>query len=531
MLRSDYIGLLGKESPEEEIAAAIDVVKHSPALRTQLLEYLPQQHPIYEGRSANEVNRIRGYLFESFMHVGLEESALPFVLEVLETGRQAYVVAGAAIALRGLPSPHPQFVPYLLKAVSNMKLVDDAVSFETYKPRWPITNHSTALLEICKTLQWMGASAAGSVLHLKELCRDAYFSDKVKSEIHKAITTIEQGQNKRSPGCCNLPVRLKHDRLRTQKRLDEDVADLVLEDQNGQTIKYREYFTGSPTVVVFFYTRCDNPNKCSLTITRLGQLQKAFVAEGIEGKIKTAAITYDPVYDRPFRLQSYCHNRGMLLNDDNRIFRIESGMPAVLCYFDSGVNYIGAIVNQHATELFILDQDGQIANRFQQLQWDVPEVIDQLKKQLRNNRQGKIFSQSVRRKIRDLASFLLSVSIVFFPKCPLCLTAYLSVLGITNIQVLQFAPWMLPVLFVLLVINLCSLFKGADKGNGLLPFFLSLSGALCIFFFGLLLNIPMLRYAGTALILSGSVLNSLDQYTFSRMRLRITRLRAGLDFP
>jgi protein SCO1/2 len=520
MLRADYICLLGKESPEEEIAATIDFVKQSPALSTQLLAYLPQQHPIYHGRSANEVIRIRGYLFESFMHTGLAESALPYVLEVLETGRQAYVVAGAAIALRGLPSPRPQLVPYLLKAVSNMKLVDDAVSFESYKPRWPLTNHSTALLEICKSLQWIGPAATASIVHLKELCRDPFLSDNVKSEINKAITIIEEGEKKRSPGCCDLPVRSKRDRLQTRKRLDEGVADLVLEDQNGQTIKYREYFSGRPTVVVFFYTRCDNPNKCSLTITRLGQLQKALIAAGLEGKIKTAAITYDPVYDRPFRLQSYCHNRGMLLNDDHRVFRIESGMPVMLGYFDSGVNYIGSIVNQHAIELFILDQDGQIANRFQQLPWDVPEVIDQLKKQLRNNRQGQAFSQSSRNSIRDFASFLLSVSILFFPKCPLCLASYLSVLGITNIQILQFTPWLLPALFVLLVINLFSLFKGANKRNGLLPFLLSLSGTLFIFFFGLLLNIPILGYVGTALILSGSALNSLDQYAFSWMRLR-----------
>ncbi len=401
-----------------------------------------------------------------------------------------------------------------------MKFLDDAVSFESYRPRWPVKTHSTALLEITKTLQWMGSGASEYVVHLKELCRDPFLSDDVKSEINKAITTIEQGEKKRSAGCCNLAVRQKPNRSRTLKRLDKNVAGLVLEDHNGQTIKYQEYFTGRPTVVVFFYTRCDNPNKCSLTITRLGQLQKALIAAGLEGKIKTAAITYDPVYDRPFRLQSYCHNRGMLLNDDHRVFRIESGMPVMLGYFDSGVNYIGSIVNQHAIELFILDQDGQIAHRFQQLQWDVPEVIDQLKKQLRDNRQEQAFSQSSRNSIRDFASFLLSVSILFFPKCPLCLASYLSVLGITNIQILQFTPWLLPALFVLLVINLFSLFKGANKRNGLLPFFLSLSGTLFIFFFGLLLNIPILGYAGTALILSGSALNSLDQYAFSWMRLR-----------
>src|SRR6266850_4582335 len=316
MLRDDKIESLTKESPEDEIAAAVDCVKRYPVHRKRLLKYLPQQHPMYQGRSANEVIRIRGYLFESFAHTGLSESALPFVLEALETGRQAYLVAGAAISLRGLPTPRPEIVPYLLKAVSNMKFVDDAISFESYKPRWPLPSHSTALVEIFRTFQWMGAGAFESVVHLKELCRDVYISDRVRSEIRKTIAVIEHGNRS---GCCQWSVSrsIQHGASQTREKLTDDVAALLLEDQDARTITFGEYFVGRPAVVVFFYTRCDNPNKCSLTITRLGQLQKELAAAGLGGAIKIAAITYDPTYDRPFRLESYCQSRGMLLNDEN----------------------------------------------------------------------------------------------------------------------------------------------------------------------------------------------------------------------
>ena len=228
----DSIGLLGKESPEDEIAAAIDWARRSPLHRSRLLEYLPQQHPLYRERSANEVIRIRGYLFESFRHNGLPESALPFVLEALETGRSAYLVAGAAIAIRGLPAPRPEIIPYLLKAVSNMKFEDDAISFETYKPRWPLTNTTTALMEIFRTFQWMGSAALESVVQLKELCLDSYFSQDVRAEIRKAISVIEDGARS---GCCEWPVskRLRRTSFRKRKRLTADVAGLRLEDHDG----------------------------------------------------------------------------------------------------------------------------------------------------------------------------------------------------------------------------------------------------------------------------------------------------------
>ena len=77
MVRDGKIEFLTKDTPEAEIARIIDSTKRNPLHRKQLLEYLPQQHRIYQGRSANEAIRIRGYLFESFAHMGLSERALP----------------------------------------------------------------------------------------------------------------------------------------------------------------------------------------------------------------------------------------------------------------------------------------------------------------------------------------------------------------------------------------------------------------------------------------------------------------------
>jgi protein SCO1 len=107
---------------------------------------------VYRGRSANTVNRMRGYLLAAFERSGLPEQALPYVLEELESGRDAYLVAAAARSFRGRESRGSDAVPFLLKAIDNIKYVDDSVSFDSYRPSWPLSGHTTALEEIATTL-------------------------------------------------------------------------------------------------------------------------------------------------------------------------------------------------------------------------------------------------------------------------------------------------------------------------------------------------------------------------------------------
>jgi protein SCO1/2 len=205
-------------------------------------------------------------------------------------------------------------------------------------------------------------------------------------------------------------------------------------------------------------------------------------------------------------------------------------MQAVLEYFECGVNYIGSVVNQHTTELFIVGGDGKVKRRFARLQWNVPDVVARLKKLLHKEQKIKTGPAPVKSRMSGLFSALLSFFVVFFPKCPLCWAAYLSILGITNIGVLRFTHWLLPVFVLLLFINLFSLYRGARRRNGFLPFYMSLSGILCIVFPGLILHMKMGSYLGLCLILPGAMLNSLSHSVFVRLRLALSRMRAGVYF-
>jgi protein SCO1/2 len=339
---------------------------------------LPERLPLYEGRSANETMRMRGYVLASFEQAGLPDEALPFVYEELESGRDAYLVAAAAKAVRGMEPPSSEVAALLVKAIDNIKHADDAVTFEEYRPQWPIENSTTALREIFRTLGWLGEHATSVLPDLEAMLNGggAQFSAMARAELLNAVEAIRLHRTSEAGGCCcgTKPVRALVNPPNPAWPSGV-MPEVTLEDQDGTRLRYDDLFGGKPSIAVFFYTRCPNPNKCSLTITKLAQLQKAIVAAGLSGKLRTVAVTYDPEFDVPARLRAYGSDRGVVFDDDHRIVRTRTGFAQLQERFQLGVNFTGSTVNRHRIELFIVDSDGDIAVTFARRQWDVDEML------------------------------------------------------------------------------------------------------------------------------------------------------------
>jgi protein SCO1/2 len=373
---------LSPETPEERIAEFADAVRQAPEQRDRLVALLSERIPLYQGRSANQTIRMRGYVLAAFEDAGLPDEALPFVLEELESGRDAYLVAGAAKAVRGMANPSRQVAAFLLKAVENIKYMDDALTFEHYKPQWPLPNHTTALGEIFRTFGWLGEHARSVLPNLETMFADAgaEFSNAARAELQTAIEAIRSDEgNGGGGGCCGSSALHGVVASPAPAWRSGSIPEVELEDQDGRTLSYEDVFGGKPSIVVFFYTRCNNPNKCSLTITKLARLQKAISEQGLDGRLRTAAITYDPSFDVPARLRLYGRDRGVTFNDDHRILRTRIGFAQLQERFQLGVNFTGSTVNRHRIELFIVDATGEIVVTFSRLQWDVREVLDRAK--------------------------------------------------------------------------------------------------------------------------------------------------------
>jgi cytochrome oxidase Cu insertion factor (SCO1/SenC/PrrC family) len=365
---------LDEHLSEAAFAEVVDGLRQRPEHAGELVALLDERHRIYRERSGAQVVRMRGYILAAFEQTGLPEAALPFVCEELQTGRRAYLVAAAAKALRGSARPNPDLTPFLLKAIQNIAPSDDTLSFDGYFSASPPENPTTAVTELLRSLAWMGPAARSAMPFLEEMLDEGArrFPPSVLDTVRALRDLLAKAPPR--PSCCSM-VSLEPAPKSTRSGT---VDQVVFEDQDGRRLRWSEFFTGKPCAAVFFYTRCDNPEKCSLSITQLARLQQAILDCGLGGQVRTAAITYDPAFDLPPRLRAYGQNRGVRFDEDNRMLRAVEGFQELEQYFQLGVNYVGTIVNRHQIEVYLLDRGGRVHDSLTRLQWDPKDVLNKL---------------------------------------------------------------------------------------------------------------------------------------------------------
>ena len=156
-----------------------------------------------------------------------------------------------------------------------------------------------------------------------------------------------------------------------------DLVGVTVEDQDGVRLDLAGFLGRAATVVAFFYTRCANPYKCSLTITKLADLQRRLTELGTLDR-QLAAISYDPGFDRPPRLTAYGRARGLRFDDSTRMFRAVEGHDRMRDWFGLRVGYNGSIVNQHGIELYLVEPSLRISRTWARIPWTVEEVANAL---------------------------------------------------------------------------------------------------------------------------------------------------------
>ncbi len=375
-------GTMTRTLSESQFAAHVDALAADPERHAQLTELLREDHPVYNQRGTATIVRMRGWILLALGRTRLSDSALHFVLEELDTGLDAYLVAAAARALRSYPSPTAALAPFILCAITNIRYHDEPVSFEQYGEYAVSPTGTSPVRELLATLVWLG-SHARSVLHEVEALRTPQggLPSKLWSEVGQAVEAIRgEGQVEQlgHKTCCSGQRDFGNEVswLLDSRRGSEPVESIVFEDHAGVSLTFNDFFRGHPSIVVFFYTRCDNPLKCSLTVTKLARVQKLLEERGLADHIHTAAITYDPAFDLPHRLRGYGQNRGVRLDARHRMLRTPDGLDALRAHFQLGVNFVQSLVNRHRVEAYILDAEGRIAASFERTRWDERQVVD-----------------------------------------------------------------------------------------------------------------------------------------------------------
>ncbi|MBK9719501.1 MAG: SCO family protein [Saprospiraceae bacterium] len=497
-------------STEEEVGNFIDKVRSGELPRSLLIDFLSERHPVFVERPNYQMNRIRGYVMASFLKLGLPDSALTFVLDELQNGKHAYLVGAAAQGLRGYNQQRPQFVGFLLQALSNIRYHDDSINLDVFKPSWPLEHPTTAKREIFLTFQWLKGYAISAIPELRSFLNNPYdFDAETSQEIQKAIESIESDNRKLDLSCCELEYKedLNFSWCKLKRRNIKSIGHLEVENQEGMVQPLKEFIGQKTTVIAFFYTRCMNPNKCTLTINKLGWLEKEIFKSKLQENVNLLAFTYDPNYDTAAIMLTFGENRGMNFGPNVHMLRTVTKEFSLLSdFFELGVNYVSSTINQHRLELFLVDARGNIKTTYTRLQWEVDMVQEDIMRLLKNSNRFDKLS----RTLNSVHQVVFPLVLAFFPKCPVCWGVYLSAFGITSLKSIPYSPWLIPWIIIAILINLIILLGRAKARNGLIPFWISLVGAILLIIPGYVFSIKLYSTLGILLIICGALLNSLS---------------------
>jgi cytochrome oxidase Cu insertion factor (SCO1/SenC/PrrC family) len=328
-----------------------------------LVALLGERSPVYDGLGSAEAERLRARIFLALGDSALPPDALPFILEELETGADRVATAAAAIALRSASEPVAEAEPLLLKAMDRLALAD-----APFTPR----SGRTALQEVIATLAVLPCAGERSRQALGRLLASPLPSPRVRAEAERALAALDGRDDWPAVSCCagTGPA--------DPAPPSADARAISLQDQSGGRLTFGEFLDGEPAVLAFFYTRCMNPERCTLTVTKLARLQAGLDERGLARSVRIAAITYDPDYDLPHRLRAYGEERGFRFDARNRFLRTNGPVEPLRSLFDLGVGYGPSTVNRHRLELFLLGSGGDVARAFTRRLWDEAEVLEEI---------------------------------------------------------------------------------------------------------------------------------------------------------
>ena len=317
----------------EQLAATVDALRRA-GDAAGLVALLAENAPHHQGLPPAGAARARGYALAALARTGLPDHALPIVAEVLRTSTHPHEIAGAAIGLRGHPGPPAELAEALRAALDRLAGADPTIDLAS--PRATAVPHepTTARAEVTRTLGLLGD-------------RPAALAD-----------------------CC------AHPSPPPARRVPEDVRG---QDQDGRTDLFASFLAGRPAFLTFFYTRCDNPYRCSATISRLAGLQRAVRRSDLAGAVTLAAVTYDPDFDLPERLRRYGRDRGVEFDAGIAFLRVLTGFGELRRALDLGVGYGATTVNNHRLEGYVLDARGAVTAAFLRERWDDDAVLQALR--------------------------------------------------------------------------------------------------------------------------------------------------------
>ena len=333
---------------------------------------LPHQAAIYEGRDKWHVLRLRASVFATLSDIGVPDSALPMLVDTLAhvDERMTSLEFGAAVRAAGTLGPDGrEFIPYLLAI--NERFAEEEFSLNRYELSFPRAEATTVQLETVRALAAIaGREDAEALIVLRAIAdsrRGSSLDSRLIDRARKALETIERRADRDPEATPPIRVATLTPWMAPADRRTLTHLDVTLETHEGVQQSLSRLID-RPVLLTFFYSRCQNAEKCSTTMIRLAQLQRELAALGLTNEVRLLALTLEPDHDTPVRLKRYALDRGLKLGGDALAGRFEVvGHAAILRELDTPVSYNGGWVNTHGVESVLLDANGRLVRKYTML--------------------------------------------------------------------------------------------------------------------------------------------------------------------
>ncbi|HEY6231084.1 MAG TPA: SCO family protein [Pyrinomonadaceae bacterium] len=165
-----------------------------------------------------------------------------------------------------------------------------------------------------------------------------------------------------------------------------EVPDYRLVNQDGKAIHLHDY-KGKVLLLTFIYTRCQDPNQCTLMSSNFAAIDQALQKQPeLYEKTHLLSISFDPAYDTPKVLRSYGASYTGKYTDENFAhWEFASGstdeVKGVAQYF--GLRYFqdtpsGTEQVIHSLRTAVIGPDGKVVKVYRGNEWKPEDLLKEI---------------------------------------------------------------------------------------------------------------------------------------------------------
>ena len=166
----------------------------------------------------------------------------------------------------------------------------------------------------------------------------------------------------------------------------DEVPDFGLTNQDGKRIHLAQY-RGKALALTFVYTRCPQPDQCTLMSTNFAAVDKELQKEpDVYAKTHLLTISFDPDYDTPKVLRSYgASHTGRYSDETFQHWEFATGtkdeVKGVAQFF--GLRYFqdtesGDEQVIHSLRTAVIAPDGKLVKLYRGNEWKPDEIVNDL---------------------------------------------------------------------------------------------------------------------------------------------------------